>query len=223
MSINIAIDGPSGAGKSTISRKVSEKLGYIYIDTGAIYRTIGINALRLGVDLGSPEAIEKTLTDDLSVELRFVDGEQRMFLNGEDVSAEIRLPEASMAASAVSAVPKVRAYLFDLQRDLARKNNCVMDGRDIGTVVLPNADVKIYLTASAESRAERRFLELRQKGVETTFEEVLSDMKQRDYNDSHRAIAPLRQAEDAILLDTSGNELEQSVELVLSTIKENLK
>lgn len=220
--INVAIDGPAGAGKSTISRIAAKELGYIYIDTGALYRTVGLNALRKGIDINSPTEIESTLTDDLKVELRFVDGEQRMFLNDEDVSDKIRTPEASIAASNVSAVPAVRAYLFDLQKKLAKENNCVMDGRDIGTVVLPDAKVKIFLTASAESRAERRYLELKEKGMDVKYEDVLSDMKQRDYNDSHRAIAPLKQAEDAILLDTSGNELEASIELVIKTIKDNI-
>ena len=158
--INIAIDGPAGAGKSTISRKAAAALGYIYIDTGALYRTIGLVALRAGVSLSDPEAIAALLTEELLVELRFVDGEQHMFLNGEDVSADIRTPDASLAASAVSAVPAVRAYLFDLQKKMAHENNCIMDGRDIGTVVLPDAQVKIFLTASPEARAKRRYDEL---------------------------------------------------------------
>ena len=220
--INVAIDGPAGAGKSTISRKAAAELGYIYIDTGALYRTVGLNALRNGVDIQNDEAVIATLTDDLKVELRFIDGEQRMFLNNEDVSDAIRTPEASMAASRVSAVPKVREYLFDLQKNLAKNNNCIMDGRDIGTVVLPDADVKIFLTASPEARAERRFKELQEKGMDASYEDVLADMIKRDYDDSHRAIAPLKQADDAILCDTSGNELEQSIELIIRTIKENI-
>ena len=220
--INVAIDGPAGAGKSTISRKAAAELGYIYIDTGALYRTVGLNALRLGVDIQDDDAVIATLTDDLKVELKFIDGEQRMFLNNEDVSTAIRTPEASMAASRVSAVPKVRQYLFDLQKNLAKNNNCIMDGRDIGTVVLPDADVKIFLTASHESRAERRYKELLEKGMEATYEEVLADMVKRDYDDSHRAIAPLKQADDAILCDTSGNELQQSIDLIIRTIKENI-
>lgn len=217
--INVAIDGPAGAGKSTISRRAAAELGYIYIDTGALYRTVGLNALRKGVDIQSDEAVISTLTSDLSVELRFIDGEQRMFLNGEDVSSEIRTPEASMAASRVSAVPKVRQYLFDLQKNLAKNNNCIMDGRDIGTVVLPDADVKIFLTASPEARAERRYKELIEKGTEASYEEVLKDMVKRDYDDSHRAIAPLRQADDAILCDTSDIGLEESIALIIDTIK----
>lgn len=220
--INVAIDGPAGAGKSTISRKAAAELGFIYIDTGALYRTVGLNALRLGVDIQKDEAVISTLTDDLKVELKFTDGEQRMFLNGEDVSSDIRTPEASMAASRVSAVPKVRQYLFDLQKNLAKSNNCIMDGRDIGTVVLPDADVKIFLTASPEARAERRYKELKEKGVEASYEEVLNDMIKRDYDDSHRAIAPLKQADDAILCDTSDIDLQQSIELIINTIKENI-
>lgn len=220
--INVAIDGPAGAGKSTISKAAAKELGFIYIDTGALYRTVGLNAMRKKADLESAESIEKTLTNDLSVELRFIDGEQKMFLNGEDVSLSIRTPEASMAASKVSAIPAVRKYLFDLQKKLAKENDCIMDGRDIGTVVLPDAKVKIFLTASPESRAKRRFEELLEKGMDVKFEDVLADMKQRDYNDSHRAIAPLKPAEDAILLDTSGFELEKSVALIIKTIKENI-
>lgn len=220
--INVAIDGPAGAGKSTISRKAAAELGYIYIDTGALYRTVGLNALRLGVDIQNDDAVISTLTDDLKVELKFIDGEQRMFLNDEDVSTAIRTPEASMAASRVSAVPKVRQYLFDLQKNLAKNNNCIMDGRDIGTVVLPEADVKIFLTASPEARAQRRYKELLEKGMEASYDDVLADMIKRDYDDSHRAIAPLKQADDAILCDTSEIDLQQSIDLIINTIKENI-
>ena len=221
--ISVAIDGPAGAGKSTISRRAAAALGYIYIDTGALYRTVGLFMLRNGVDTTNAAQVEAALALAPRVELRFLNGEQRMFLNGDDVSADIRTPEASMAASRVSAVPAVRAFLFDLQKQLAHSNNCIMDGRDIGTVVLPDAQVKIFLTASPESRAERRYLELREKGMEVPYEDVLADMIERDYNDAHRAIAPLKPAADAIMLDTSGNELEQSVDLVLSTIRSALK
>lgn len=221
--INVAIDGPSGAGKSTIARSAAAQLGYVYIDTGALYRTIGLNAMRTGADLSSAEEIEKTLTDSLSVELKFVDGEQRMFLGGEDVSAEIRTPEASMAASKVSAVPAVRAYLFDLQRSMAENNNCIMDGRDIGTVVLPNAQVKIFLTASPEARAQRRYKELLEKGIDVKYDDVLSDINKRDWDDSHRAIAPLKKADDAILCDTSDIDLPSSIALVIDTIKNNIE
>lgn len=220
--INVAIDGPAGAGKSSISKIVAKTLGYIYIDTGALYRTVGLNAMRCGADIKNEESVVSTITDELNIELKFIDGEQRMFLNGEDVSSEIRTPEASMAASAVSAVPKVREFLFDLQKQLAKENNCIMDGRDIGTVVLPDADVKIFLTASPEARAKRRYLELCEKGMDVKYEDVLEDMIQRDYNDSHRAIAPLKQAEDAVLADTSELDLQQSVDLIISIIKGNI-
>ena len=220
--INVAIDGPAGAGKSTISRKAAAELGFIYIDTGALYRTVGLNALRKGADINDAESVIATLTDDLKVELKFIDGEQRMFLCGEDVSDKIRTPEVSSAASKTSAVPEVRKFLFDLQKQLAKENNCIMDGRDIGTVVLPDADVKIFLTATPEARAERRYLELKEKGMDVTYEDVLADMIKRDYDDSHRAIAPLKQADDAILADTSGNTLEQSIDLILSIIKERI-
>ena len=220
--INIAIDGPAGAGKSTISRRAAAALGYIYIDTGALYRTIGLVALRAKTELTDADAIAALLTDEVKVELRFFGGEQHMFLNGEDVSDAIRTPEASLAASAVSAVPAVRAYLFDLQKKMAHENNCIMDGRDIGTVVLPDAQVKIFLTASPEARAKRRYDELCGKGMDVKYDDVLADMIQRDYNDSHRAIAPLKPAEDAILLDTSENTLEESVALVIETIKAHL-
>ena len=178
--------------------------------------------MRMGADLQNDDAIIATLTDELKVELRFIDGEQKMFLNGEDVSGDIRTPEASMAASRVSAVPKVRQYLFDLQLNLAKSNNCIMDGRDIGTVVLPDADVKIFLTASPEARAKRRYKELIEKGMEASYEDVLADMIKRDYDDSHRAIAPLKQADDAILCDTSEIDLQQSIDLIIRTIKENI-
>ena len=219
--INVAIDGPAGAGKSTISRRAASELGYIYIDTGALYRTVGVAAMRQN-KLGMQADIESVLTDALSVELRFENGIQKMYLNDEDVSEEIRTPEASMAASKVSAVPAVRAYLFDLQKKIAKENDCIIDGRDIGPVVLPDADVKIFLTASPEARAKRRFKELTEKGSDVKYEDVLSDMIKRDYDDSHRAIAPLKQAEDAILVDTSDIGLEESVALIIRTIKENI-
>ena len=220
--INVAIDGPAGAGKSTISRAAAKEMGYIYIDTGALYRTVGLNAMRKGADVNDPESVVATITDDLKVELRFIDGEQRMFLNDEDVSDKIRTPEASSAASKVSAVPEVRKYLFDLQKNLAKNNNCIMDGRDIGTVVLPDAKVKIFLTASPEARAKRRYDELTEKGMDVKYEDVLADMIKRDYDDSHRAIAPLKQADDAVLADTSGNTLEESIALIIKIIKDNI-
>ena len=220
--INVAIDGPAGAGKSTISRAAAKELGFIYIDTGALYRTVGLNAMRMGADVNDPESVIATLTDDLRVELRFIDGEQKMFLNDEDVSDKIRTPEASSAASKVSAVPEVRKYLFDLQKDLAKNNNCIMDGRDIGTVVLPDAKVKIFLTASPEARAERRYKELIEKSMDVKYEDVLADMIKRDYDDSHRAIAPLKQAADAVLADTSDKNLEESIALIIQIIKDNI-
>lgn len=219
--INVAIDGPAGAGKSTIAKAAAKELGFIYVDTGALYRTVGVNALRNKVNMESDEDIASVLLST-QVQLKFVDGEQRMYLNGEDVSSEIRLPEASMAASRVSAVPKVREFLFDLQRDLAKKNNCIMDGRDIGTVVLPDAKVKIFLTASPECRADRRYKELCQKGVEVNYDDVLSDIVKRDYNDSHRAVAPLKPAEDSVYLDTSELDLQQSIDAVINIIKEKI-
>jgi len=219
--INIAIDGPAGAGKSTIARSLASKLGYIYVDTGALYRTVGVNAMRSGADTKNADQVCATL-EGADVSLRFVDGEQRVFLGEEDVSVVIRTPEASMAASNVSAIPAVREFLFDLQRDIAAKNNCIMDGRDIGTVVLPNAQVKIFLTASAEVRAKRRYDELLAKGMQADYNQVLEEMIQRDYQDSHRAIAPLKQADDAVLVDTSDMSLEQVIETLDNIVKENI-
>lgn len=221
MMINVAIDGPAGAGKSTIARAAAKELGFVYVDTGALYRAIGVYSLRCASDTKNPEAVANTLPH-IRVELQFQNGVQHVLLNGEDVSEEIRTPQASMAASDVSAVPAVRQFLFDLQRDIAAKNNCIMDGRDIGTVVLPHAEVKIFLTASPEARAMRRFKELQEKGATDTYETVLADLKQRDYNDSHRAVAPLKPAADSILVDTSSLTLAQSVEKVLEVIKEKL-
>lgn len=220
--INVAIDGPAGAGKSTISRAAAKELGFIYIDTGALYRTVGLNAIRQGADVNNPESVIATLTEDLKVELRFIDGEQRMFLNDKDVSDKIRTPEVSSAASVTSAIPEVRKYLFDLQKNLAKNNNCIMDGRDIGTVVLPDAKVKIFLTASPEARAQRRYKELIEKGMDVKYEDVLADMIKRDYDDSHRAIAPLKQADDAVLADTSDKTLEESIALIIRIIKDNI-
>ena len=219
--INVAVDGPAGAGKSTVSRAAAKAMGYIYVDTGALYRAVGVNALRNGIDTKDRQAVAESLSD-INVNLVFENGEQKVLLNGEDVSAEIRTPDASMAASDVSAVPKVRDFLFDLQRSIASNNNCIMDGRDIGTVVLPNAKVKVFLTASPEERAMRRFRELSEKGSTLKYEEVLEDLIKRDYNDSHREVAPLKQADDAVLLDTTGMTLEQSVESLIKIIKEKV-
>ena len=220
--ISVAIDGPAGAGKSTISKQAAKTLGFIYVDTGALYRAVGLKFSRLGFDTELNCDIEKIL-ETTTVDIRFVDGVQHVFRDDEDVSELIRTPEASMMASAVSAKPPVRAFLLEMQRKLARENNVLMDGRDIGTVVLPDATVKIFLTASAESRAERRYKELIEKGMSVTFKEVYDDMVQRDYNDMNRATAPLKQADDAILADTSGFEFEQSLELILKIINEGIK
>ena len=217
----VAIDGPVGAGKSSIARAAAKKLGFVYVDTGALYRAVGLYCSRKGADLSSHEAVA-ALLPEIHPEIRLIDGTQHVFLNGEDVSVEIRLPEISMSASSVSSVPEVRAALLDMQRDIAAKNNVIMDGRDIGTVVLPNAQVKIFLTASPEIRAKRRYDELCAKGVSTSFEDVLNDLNKRDYDDSHRAVAPLKQADDAVLADTSELDFEQSCELVCNIIKEKL-
>lgn len=222
MAVNIAIDGPAGAGKSSTAKLVAKKLGYIYVDTGALYRTVGLYSIRKGIDTKDAEKVIATLPD-VKVELKFVDGAQHVFLNGEDVSEAIRTPEASMGASNVSAIPKVREFLFDLQRKIAAENDCIMDGRDIGTVVLPNADVKIFLTTSVEERANRRYKEMLEKGEEADYNDILEDIKKRDYQDSHREIAPLKQAEDAIYVDNGGYNLEDGAEDLLRIIKEHLK
>lgn len=218
--ISIAIDGPSGAGKSTISRKAAEKFGFIYVDTGAIYRTIGLATKIRGVSLDDTAAVV-ALLPTLEIELKYNDaGEQHMYLDGNDVSRDIRLPEVSMLASKVSAIPEVRAFLVDMQRGMAEKYDVIMDGRDIGTVILPNADLKIFLTADVRDRARRRYEELRAKGMEKPFDEVLAEMEQRDEQDTKRTAAPLKAAEDAVLLDTSGNTLEESIDEVCRLISE---
>ncbi len=219
--ISIAIDGPSGAGKSSIARRVAARLGYLYVDTGALYRAIALFAHRSGIADTDEGALAPRL-GDIQVELAYQEGRQHVFLGGEDVSEEIRRPEMSMAASHVSAQPAVRAFLLDLQRQMAKQYNVIMDGRDIGTVVLPEADIKIYLTASAEDRALRRHQEFLKRGEDISYREVLADINRRDYNDIHREIAPLCRARDAVLLDTTGNTLEQSVALVERTIREQL-
>ena len=211
MAINIALDGPAGAGKSTIAKAIAKRIGYIYVDTGALYRSIALYVMRKDVNTKS-EADIIPLLAEINVELKFIDNTQHVFLNNEDVSEKIRTPEISMGASNVSALPSVREFLFNLQRDIAKNNNILMDGRDIGTVVLPKADIKIFLTASPEDRAKRRFEELQLKGNKTEYETVLAEIKERDYNDSHREIAPLKKADDAILVDTTNSELENSIE-----------
>jgi len=218
--ISIAIDGPSGAGKSTLAKSLAEKLGYLYVDTGAIYRTIGLYMYEADIDPKDEKKVMAALPD---VEISLTHGEdglQRMTLNDCDVTEAIRLPHVSLCASAVSAHPGVRAFLLEMQRELARTHNVIMDGRDIGTVVLPNAAVKIFLTATPEARAARRMKELEQRGTPQPFEEVLKDIQQRDYNDSHRAAAPLKQAEDAVLLDTTELNFRESEEALLAIIRE---
>lgn len=222
MSINVALDGPSGAGKSTIAKAVAKKLEYVYVDTGALYRSIALYFIEHEVDSDNIEDIKSAL-NKIELKLSYVDGSQRVMMCGEDVSDKIRTPEISMVASKVSAVPAVREFLFDLQQNIAKENNIIMDGRDIGTVVLPNADVKIFLTASAEERANRRFKELREKGDKSTYDEVLADIKQRDYNDMNREIAPLKKADDSVEVDTTSLNLEESVDTIYNTVISELK
>lgn len=222
MGINIALDGPSGAGKSTIARKAAEKMNYIYVDTGALYRSIACYVIGKGIAPDSSEEIIPLL-GKIDVKLEYKDGAQQVILNGENVSDKIRTPEISMGASKVSAIPEVREFLFGLQKNIAAENNIIMDGRDIGTVVLPNADVKIFLTASAEERANRRFKELQEKGDSSTYDEVLADIKQRDYNDTHRETAPLKKADDAVEIDSTNLTLDESISEVCRVIEENLK
>ena len=217
--ISIAIDGPAGAGKSSICRRLAEELHYLHVDTGAIYRAVGLFMLRRHKNPADPTEV-LPLLPQVKIDLQFVEGEQRILLNGEDVSEAIRLPEASAAASAVSALPEVRAYLLEQQRSLARQYNVIMDGRDIGTVVLPHATIKIYLTAAPEERARRRWLQQRSKGIEESYEEVLAAVKKRDYDDSHRAAAPLCRAEDAWLCDSTHLDFEETVAAMLAYIRQ---
>lgn len=217
--ISVAIDGPSGAGKSTVARAAAAKLGYVYVDTGAMYRAIGLAVCRRGISGDDIAGIVATLPT-VELAIRYQDGEQHILLCGEDVSEAIRTPEIAKYASQVSAVPEVRAFLLETQRNMAKNGNILMDGRDIGTVILPDAPVKIFLTASDEARAQRRYLELCEKGQQVTFDQVLHDIRQRDLQDSTRAVAPLKQADDAVLLDTSDISLEQSIEAVLRIIRE---
>ena len=220
---SVAIDGPSGAGKSTLAKLAAQKLGYLYVDTGAIYRTVGLRALRAGVDPTDAAAVT-ALLDGLRIGMEYAeDGLQHMYLDGEDVTGAIREHIISRYASGVSAIPAVRAFLLERQRELARENDVIMDGRDIGTVVLPGADVKIFLTATPEARAQRRYRELLERGQEADYETVLHDVVERDRKDTERAAAPLRQAEDAVLVDTTGKDLEESLELLLEAIKEKTK
>ena len=219
---SIAIDGPSGAGKSSLARRAAAALGFIYVDTGAIYRTVGLACHRAGVNCKDAAAVE-TVLPRLNIQMRYNDaGEQRMYLDEEDVSSRIRMPEISLCASDVSTLPAVRSYLLDMQRRMAKNNNVIMDGRDIGTVVLPDADLKIFMTASAAARAPRRLLELQSKGIRANFEDVLKDIEYRDKQDSSRAAAPMKAAEDAVILDTTNLNLEESYRLLCRTIREKL-
>lgn len=219
--INVAIDGPAGAGKSTIAKAAAKELGFIYVDTGALYRAVAYNAVKTGAIDDEQKIID--MLASTKVELKYVNGVQAVYLNGEDVSAFIRTPEISMGASKVSAIPQVRAFLLNLQREIASTNNVIMDGRDIATVVLPNADVKIFLFASTECRAERRYKELIEKGESVSFDDVLKDVNQRDYQDSHREIAPLKPSDDSIMADTSELTLQESIDLIVNTIKEKIQ
>ena len=219
--IAVAIDGPAGAGKSTIARKVASELGFIYVDTGALYRTIGLACINNEIDITNLDAVAAILPQ-IDIRVVFFNGEQKVLLNDEDVSEKIRTEEVSMTASTVSAIPQVRKFLLDLQRNFAKTDNVIMDGRDIGTVVLPNAQVKIFLTASPEKRADRRVKQLLEKGMDADYNEILADIIKRDYNDSHREIAPLKPAEDSVLVDTTDMTLEQSIEKIADIIKEQI-
>lgn len=219
---SVAIDGPAGAGKSTVARAAAKSLGFVYVDTGAIYRTVGYHMNFLGIGPKDTDGVTR-LIGDANIQIEYdAAGTQRMILNGNDVTEELRTPEMSKIASAISGQKVVRDYLLEMQRDIARRRSVVMDGRDIGTVVLPNADVKIFLTASPEVRARRRYLELSAKGEKTTYEQVLEDQRRRDEQDAGRKIAPLKQADDAILLDTSDFDPEGSVEAVVRLVREKL-
>lgn len=217
--IRIAIDGPSGSGKSTLAKAVSRELGIVYVDTGALYRTVGYYVFSQGKNPHDASVVE-ALLPEVHIELKYEGGAQRVILNGEDLGDKIRMPEMSMYASAVSAIPAVRAFLLEMQKKLARENSVVMDGRDIGTVIIPNADVKIFLTASNETRARRRTLELQAKGVEVRYEDVLSDMIERDKNDKNRDIAPAIPADDAIIFDNSVMTVEESVKEIVRLVNE---
>lgn len=217
--LTIAIDGPAGAGKSSVAKEVAKKIGSLYIDTGAMYRAIGVTVLNKGIDLKDKDKVVLAL-NNINLEVELMEDGQHIFINGEDVNGKIRTPEASMAASAVAVIPEVRIKLVEIQRSIAETNSIVMDGRDIGTYVLPDADIKLFLTASVEERAQRRYRELIEKGEQCTLDEVITDMKQRDKQDTEREFAPLRQAADSILVDTTGLSLLQSVEKILNIIQE---
>ncbi len=218
---SVAIDGPSGAGKSSISKAAANQLGFIHVDTGALYRALAFTALKSNINIHD-EILLKKLLDSTKVEISFIDGEQSVLVNGENVSGKIRSEEVSMGASNISKIPIVREFLLGLQRELAKKNNVIMDGRDIGTVVLPNANVKIFLTASPEKRAERRYKQLLEKDEKKEYNDILEDIIKRDYQDSHREIAPLKPAEDSVLLDTSDLSFDESVDAIKNLIEEKL-
>lgn len=220
--ISIAIDGPAGAGKSTIAKEISKRLGYIYVDTGALYRAIGLFVLDSKIDTKDAKKVISILPL-IKVDIKFVNDSQRVFLNDIDVSDKIREPRVSMAASDVSAIKEVRDFLLNLQRNMAIKNNVLMDGRDIGTVVLPSADVKIFLTASPSERAKRRCAQLKEQGMDVPYEDILEDIEKRDYNDSNREIAPLKPASDAVIVNTTGEDLEESIMKILSIIEEKTR
>lgn len=218
---SVAIDGPAGAGKSSIAKIIAKHLNFIYVDTGALYRAVGLYALKNNISPSDSNAIINNL-NKIKLELTFKNNEQIVIMNNEDISLQIRTPETSMASSKVSAIPEVREFLFNLQRDIAKNSNIIMDGRDIGTVVLPKASVKIFLTASDKQRALRRLKELKQNGIKSDFDSVLKDIRERDYNDSNRNIAPLKIADDAIIVDTTELNLEQSINKIETIIKEHL-
>ena len=220
--INIAIDGPAGAGKSSVAKAVASKYGYIYVDTGALYRALAYKAIEGGVDIADAESVRDMLSKT-KLNIAYNELGQRIFLDGADVSDYIRTAAVSMGASDISAIGFVREWLLDMQKDIAKANNCIMDGRDIGTTILPNADIKIFLTASVEERAKRRYKELIEKGESVTFEAVIEDVKTRDYNDSHRAVSPLKKADDAIEVDTTGMNIEQSVDALVKIIDRCVK
>ncbi len=220
--INIAIDGPAGAGKSSVAKAVAAKYGYIYVDTGAMYRALAYKAIENSIDI-SDVAMVSDMLSSTKLNIAYNELGQRIILDGADVSDYIRTAAVSMGASDISAIGYVRQWLLDMQKDIAKSNNCIMDGRDIGTTILPDADVKIFLTASVEERAQRRYKELIAKGEDVTFEAVIEDVKTRDYNDSHRAVSPLKKADDAIEVDTTGMNIEQSVDAIVKIIDEHIK
>ncbi len=219
--IKVAIDGPGGSGKSSVAKAVSAKLGIVYVDTGALYRSIGYYVRTKDKDPKNAEEVT-ALLPKIDLDVKYENGVQKVYLNGEDLGDRIRQPEISMYASAVSAIPEVRAFLLETQKSIARKSSVIMDGRDIGTVILPDADIKIFMTASKEARAMRRFKELKEKGIKANYDDVLREMEERDENDSTRAIAPAVPAEDAVIFDNSGYTLEESTEYVINLIKEKL-